>query len=74
MTRTVTLNNKNYTVVATPTQDSRNNWTCPTYTINGQTYNAPLDTAQAVSTFQSCAQAEEYAVRRAMDVIATTLQ
>lgn len=70
MTATVKVGPNSYTVVASPTQDSRGNWTCPTYTINGQTYNFPQDIKQAIPTYESCAKAEQACLREAARVMA----
>ncbi len=70
MTTTVKVGPASYTVVAVPTQDSRGNWTCQTYTINGQTYNNPQDTTKAVPTHETCAKAEHACQQEAQRVIA----
>lgn len=70
MTATVKVGTAAYTIVASPSQDSRGNWTCPTYTINGQTYNFPQDTKQATPTYETCAKAELACQREAQRVIA----
>lgn len=70
MTTTVKVGPGSYTVVATPVLDSRGNWTCPTYTINGQTYNFPQNTAGAMHVYDTCGKAEAAAIREAQRVIA----
>ena len=71
MSIVIPMNGKNYTVAATPTLDSRNNWIVPTYTINSVAYNLPQDTKQAVPVYQSCALAEESVRQDALRIIAT---
>jgi hypothetical protein len=70
MTATVRVGPGSYTVVATPTQDSRGNWTVPTYTINGQVYNFPQDTTKSLPVFATCSDAEHAARSEARRVIA----
>lgn len=69
MTATVKVGPTSYTVIAAPTQDSRGNWTCPTYTVNGQAYDFPQNTKAAVHTYDSCGKAEAAAIREAQRMI-----
>jgi hypothetical protein len=71
MSITIKLNGRSYTVAATPSQDSRGNWICATYTIDSVTQNLPQDTTQAVHTWPSCAQAEQDVTIDATRVIAS---